>query len=102
MKRKDIEDEIINVFGEIWEIEFDDNLLEDEEAKGQLLERSHTIKLAPEDDPNELIHTLLHECFHAYTRRTGVIQGISHETDETIAEGFPRFLVENFDIKLKT
>ena len=102
MKRKDLEDEIINCFGELWDIEFDDDLLKNNAVNGEVLVHSNIIRLAPDDDPVELLHTLLHECFHVYSRRVGIIQGMSNELDETIAEGFSRFLVENFNISLKT
>lgn len=53
------------------------------------------------NDPNDLMHTVLHEFHHALTRRSGIYQGISEELDEVIADVFATALLEAFDISFK-
>jgi len=101
MDAKSLDGKLLDIFGLLVEIIYDEHIQEDREADGEFCDRLFNITIGDAINHDELMHTLLHETFHAYSKRIGLRQGISEETEEIIAESFTRFLVENFDIKLK-
>lgn len=59
------------------------------------------IEISTELDDQEMLQTLLHECFHGIFRRCSIIQAnVSHDIEEVIVDSFSTWLVENFDFKL--
>lgn len=90
----------IPVLGKIHDII---EVTESTDEAGSMVKNQITINTSNIDhsNPDDMIHTLLHEFHHALTRRSGIYQGISEELDEVIADVFATALVEAFDIKPK-
>ena len=63
-------------------------------AKG-LIQISHLLKR------NEIDQVLLHELVHSVFFRLSIYQNVSLDTEEMIAEGISKAIVENFDLKVK-
>lgn len=98
MKKKQRKDFTVDVYGQEWDIKFKTPVIEEGvRAYGLCDPFDKTIYIDSTLDDEYTSLTLLHELFHAYFRRMGMINsGVSHEVEEIIAEQFSQLLTENF------
>lgn len=89
--------QVINVFGKSYKIEYK----EMDELHGECHNTRATIEIEQSQEGKELIHTLLHEYFHAVIYRVGLGQVLHGDIEEIICETFATFLVDNGLVKEK-
>lgn len=71
-------------------------------VRGLLVLNDCHIYLDKSQPPEELLHTLLHECGHAIIQRISINQtGLPPEVEEVIVDSFATFITETFNLKLK-
>lgn len=70
-----------------------------EDLHGECKNSQALIEIDSDQSGSVLLHTLLHEYFHAVLHRTGVTQAIPSELEEVICETFATFLVDNKLVK---
>lgn len=71
-------------------------------VRGLFLINHAEIYLDKNQAPDELLHTLLHECGHAIIQRISISQtGLAPELEEVIVDSFATFITETFNLKLK-
>lgn len=101
--KKKSEDFKVNILGEIWCIKFRTPIFSSsmEQACGLCDHPAKTIWVDSELDEQTKVITVLHELFHAYTRRSGIYNGmLSFDMEEIISDQFATVLAENFDFKI--
>lgn len=93
----------INIFGKPHKITVIPNLTAyGTPVQGLLVLNDYHIYLEKNQKPEEMMHTLLHECGHAIIQRISLNQtGLPPEVEEVIVDSFATFMVETFNIRLK-
>jgi Zn-dependent peptidase ImmA (M78 family) len=84
------------VFGKNVPVKFTD--LSEEDAYGIYSRKTGKILIDSKLKDDKLLHTLLHEGFHAVFDRVSIRQGVGTEAEEIICDTFATFLLENFVI----
>jgi Zn-dependent peptidase ImmA (M78 family) len=93
----------LEIMGETWKVMFIHPVVDtnNNPAYGLCDWPQRVLWIDSELDQSTMAHTLIHEMFHAYVRRSGVYNGnLSHEMEEILADQFALILTENFDFKL--
>jgi Zn-dependent peptidase ImmA (M78 family) len=102
--KKKYNDFKVNILGEDWAVKYVPIVLDPRsmnEACGLCDHPAKTIWICSELDHKMTVITLFHELFHAYTRRSGIYNGmLSHDMEEIICDQFATVIAENFDFKL--
>ena len=97
-KRKDF---TLDVYGQSYRVKYVDKVKSpfgDVECCGLCDSETSTIYLNNKMDDSLTSCTVLHELFHAYSRRMGMENsGMSHELEEILADQFGKLLSENFE-----
>ena len=103
-KTKNYKNFEVNILGEIWQVVFSDTVIDPSTgnmAVGRCDGQDCTILVLKGMDEKLTIVTFLHELFHAYTRRSGIYNGmLSFDMEEIISDQFATVLAENFNFTL--
>jgi len=99
MKKK--KDFTLDVYGQEYVVKYVDTVLHPrtgEECCGVCDNEESTILINKTLSKELTDCTILHELFHAYSRRMGMENsGMSYELEEILADQFGKLLAENFD-----
>ena len=100
-KYKDFE---LEVLGEKWSVIYSPFVADPQTGQascGLCDFASKSIFISNSLDHQTTVITLIHELFHAYTRRSGIYNGmLSFDMEEIISDQFATVVAENFDFKL--
>lgn len=103
-KKKTYRKFCLDIMGEKWEVKYTHPVVSPstgDPACGLCDWPQKTIWIDSELSHEMIVHTLLHELFHAYVRRSGIYNGnLSHELEEILADQFGLIIAENFDFNL--
>lgn len=104
MKKKKYKDFETKIMGEKWEVKFVTPVIDpsnNNEACGLCHYETKTLFINSSLDYLDAVHTLFHELFHAYVRRSGIYNAnLSHEMEEIIADQFALVIIENFEFDI--
>ena len=84
--------QVVNIFGKTYKIQYKEM---EEDLYGECKNDEFLIEIDRNQTGEKLIHTLLHEYFHAVIYRVGLKQVLSHDVEEMICENFATFLCDN-------
>lgn len=91
----------IEIFGEMYVVVRQKHWDVYAEADGSHHPELHEIIIDDKLEGDELVHTFLHELFHGILDSTCINEGLHEDLEEAIVESISKYLVQNFDIKLK-
>ena len=99
VKGKDFD---VDIYGEQWRVCYTTPVIVDGVYAYGLCDRhSNTIYIDSTLNKPDTAHTFLHELFHAYWHRMGIVNtGIPAQVEEVIADQYTKLVTEIFDFEL--
>lgn len=95
-----MKDFVLDIMGQIFEVQHIDNLKEEEDAWGLIEEENFIIKIDSSLEGVSYFSTLIHEVGHAICVRGGGRQALDSQAEEILVDQFGTVLTENFKIEL--